>query len=52
MFEAEYVKPSLVDAPTRPFTVANAGAHDFNVDAPRLERILERTNVEDYESLQ
>ena len=47
-----YVKPSLVDAPTRPFTVERTGAHEFTVDAPWLERILAGTNVEDYESLQ
>ena len=52
VFEAEYVKPSLVDAPTRPFTVERTGAHEFTVDAPWLERILAGTNVEDYESLQ
>ena len=52
VFEAEYVKPSLVDAPTRPFTVEHTGAHEFTVDAPWLERILAGTNVEDYESLQ
>ena len=51
-FVAEYVKPSLVDAPTRPFTVERTGAHEFTVDAPWLERILAGTNVEDYESLQ
>lgn len=34
VFEAEYVKPSLVDAPTRPFTVERTGAHEFTVDAP------------------
>ena len=49
VFEAEYVKPSLVDAPTRPFTVERTGAHEFTVDAPWLERILAGTNVEDYE---
>ena len=52
VFEAEYVKPSLVDAPPRPFTVERTGAHEFTVDAPWLERILAGTNVEDYESLQ
>lgn len=52
VFEAEYVKPSLVNAPTRPFTVERTGAHEFTVDAPWLERILAGTNVEDYESLQ
>ena len=52
VFEAEYVKPSLADAPTRPFTVERTGAHEFTVDAPWLERILAGTNVEDYESLQ
>lgn len=52
VFEAEYHRPDLSDAPQRPFTVQRSGEHEFTVDAPWLERILAGTNVEDYESLQ
>ena len=52
VFEAEYRRPDLSDAPQRPFTVQRSGEHEFTVDAPWLERILAGTNVEDYESLQ
>ena len=52
VFEAEYHRPDLSDAPQRPFTVQRTGDHEFTVDAPWLERILAGTNVEDYESLQ
>lgn len=52
VFEPEYVRPDRSAQPTRPFTVARSGDHEFTVDAPWLERILAGTNVEDYESLQ
>ena len=37
---------------SRSFTVSKTEAHTFSVDAPWLERILEGSNVDDYESLQ
>ena len=52
VYEAEYKRPDKSAEGQRPFTVTRLGEHDFDVDAPWLERILAGTNVEDYESLQ
>ena len=52
VYEAEYKRPDRSAEGQRPFTVTRLGEHDFDVDAPWLERILAGTNVEDYESLQ
>lgn len=52
VYEAEYKRPDKSAEGQRPFTVTRLGDHDFDVDAPWLERILAGTNVEDYESLQ
>ena len=52
VYEAEYKRPDRSAEGQRPFTVTRLGDHDFDVDAPWLERILAGTNVEDYESLQ
>lgn len=52
VFAPEYVRPDKSAEPSRPFTAARTGDHEFTVDAPWLERILAGTNVEDYESLQ
>ena len=52
VYEAEYKRPDKSAEGQRPFTVTRQGDHDFDVDAPWLERILAGTNVEDYESLQ
>ena len=52
VYEAEYKRPDKSAEGQRPFTVTRLGDHDFDVDAPWLERILSGTNVEDYESLQ
>ena len=52
VYEAEYKRPDKSAEGQRPFTDTRLGDHDFDVDAPWLERILAGTNVEDYESLQ
>jgi GTP-binding protein len=52
VFEREYVRPAPSEQSGHAFVVARQGEHDFSVEAPWLERILEGTNVEDYESLQ
>ena len=52
VYEAEYKRPDKSAEGQRPFTVTRLGDHDFDVDAPWLERILAGTNVEDYEILQ
>ncbi len=51
-YEPEYVRPDPALADPRAFTAARAGEHEFIVDAPWLERILEGSDVADYESLQ
>ncbi len=51
-YEPEYVRPDPALADPRAFTAARAGEHEFIVDAPWLERILEGSDVDDYESLQ
>ena len=50
VFTPDYVKPAPRDA--REFTVSKEEDGSFFVDAPWLERILEGSDVEDYESLQ
>lgn len=50
-FEAEYKKPE-VTAGGRDFTITRLEAHSWSIEAPWLERILEGSNVDDYESLQ
>ena len=41
-----------ISADPRAFAVERTGEHEFIVDAPWLERILEGSDVDDYESLQ
>ena len=50
-FEVNYVKPEA-NADGSRFTVTKLEDHVFSVEAPWLERILEGSDVEDYESLQ
>ena len=52
VFEPEYVRQDPAAKDARAFTVTKADEHVFDVDAPWLERILEGSDVEDYESLQ
>ena len=52
MYEPEYVRPGPALADPRAFVVERTGEHEFIVDAPWLERILEGSDVDDYESLQ
>ena len=52
VYEPEYVRPDPAAKDPRAFTVRRTGEHEFTVDAPWLERILEGSDVEDYESLQ
>ena len=51
VFAAEYKKPE-VKAGSRDFSIRRMEAHVWSVEAPWLERILEGSNVDDYESLQ
>lgn len=51
-YEPEYVRPDPALADPRAFAVERTGEHEFIVDAPWLERILEGSDVDDYESLQ
>ncbi len=51
IFQPEYVKQQAQEG-ARSFTVTKTEAHTFSVEAPWLERILEGSNVDDYESLQ
>ena len=51
IFEMEYVRPETTADGAR-FTVTKLEDHVYSVDAPWLERILEGSDVEDYESLQ
>ncbi len=51
VFEPEYVRPETPADGAR-FTVTKLEEHVFSVDAPWLERILEGSDVDDYESLQ
>ena len=50
VFTPDYVKPAARSG--REFTARREEDGSFYVDAPWLERILEGSNVEDYESLQ
>ena len=54
-FEPEYVKPAARVTETgdrRVFDITQPEPHTFRIDAPWLERILDGSNVDDYESLQ
>lgn len=51
-YEPEYVKPDSSLVNPRAFTVTREDEHTWNVDAPFLVRILESSDVDDYESLQ
>ena len=51
VYEPEFVR-SETPADPRAFTVEQEAEHVWRVDAPWLERILEGSDVEDYESLQ
>ena len=51
VYEPEFVR-SEAPADPRAFTVEQEEEHAWRVDAPWLERILEGSDVEDYESLQ
>ncbi len=50
VFEPDYVKP--MPEVGRTFHIERDEEGNFVIDAPWLERILEQSNVEDYESLQ
>ncbi len=52
VYEPEYVKPDPAQEDPRAFTVTKAEEHVYDIEAPWLERILEGSDVEDYESLQ
>ena len=52
VYEPEYVKPDPAQEDPRAFTVIKAEEHVYDIEAPWLERILEGSDVEDYESLQ
>jgi GTP-binding protein len=51
VFQPEYVKPETAPG-GRTFTVTKTQEHTFDIEAPWLERVLDGSNVEDYESLQ
>lgn len=50
-FEPDFVRPDKA-AETGRFTVTKLEDHVYNIEAPWLERILEGSDVDDYESLQ
>ncbi len=52
VFEVEYVKPKKDPNASRAFTITKGEGDCWVVDAPWLERLLEGSNVDDYESLQ
>ena len=52
IYEPEYVKPDPNAVNPRAFTVSRVDDTTFEVEAPWLERILEGSDVDDYESLQ
>ena len=52
IYEPEYAKPDPNAVNPRAFTVSRVDDTTFAVDAPWLERILEGSDVDDYESLQ
>ena len=51
VYEANYVAPVKTEGP-RSFEITQPEEGVFEIDAPWLERILEGSDVEDYESLQ
>lgn len=51
-YEPDFVKAALEVKNANTFTVKKVEENGFVVDAPWLERILEGSNMEDYESLQ
>ncbi|MBP8855407.1 MAG: GTPase ObgE [Oscillospiraceae bacterium] len=51
-FEPNYVRPEPKETDSRAFTVTKCEDGSFAIDAPWLERILEGSDVDDYESLQ
>ncbi len=51
-FAVEYVKPAKNPLHSRGFNITKGDNHSWIVEAPWLERILEGSNVDDYESLQ
>ncbi len=52
IYEPEFIKPQGDDSDKRTFTIERESEHVFVVDAPFLVRILEGSDVDDYESLQ
>ncbi len=52
VYEPEYIKPETFEKDTRAFTVEQESEHVFRIDSPFLVRILEGSDVDDYESLQ
>ncbi len=52
IYEPEYVKPDPNAVNPHAFTVSRVDDTTFEVEAPWLERILEGSDVDDYESLQ
>lgn len=46
-YQPEYVRPQASEGP-RAFTVRRAAAHEFEVQAPWLERILAGSDMDDY----
>ncbi len=51
VFEAEYIKPQTPVQESSAFTITQESEHVFCVEAPFLVRILEGSDVDDYESL-
>ncbi len=51
-FEPDFVREDPAAAGTSRFVVTKLEEHVYSVDAPWLERILEGSDVDDYESLQ
>lgn len=52
MYEPEYVRPDPSQVDQRTFTITQAEDGAWEIDAPFLVRILEGSDVDDYESLQ
>ena len=52
VYKPEFVRPDPHAEDPRAFTVTHADDGAWEIDAPWLERILEGSNIEDYESLQ
>ena len=51
LYEPNYTSPAVSAAPPRHFTVTKEADHVFSVDAQWLERILDNSDMDDYESL-